>query len=382
MTDQTAGTRLPPPLEPEEQTPGRRHTVLAWVLSGIGVVFAVVLVAGFLIHLPYVIISPGSATPLDSSAVQIEGAPTYPHRGDVHYLTVRVSSREPNVWRVVTSWLDPDRAVEQRSDVVGCLSDAQNEAFNTELMGQSQNDAKYVALTHLGYQVPADPVQVRVVQVCSGAPAYGKVEPGDRVLSVDGRDVTDLGEVAPILQAHRPGDAIPVTVERDGITRSVTVVAGKASRDAPYCEPAGGSTAGVTCLGVAWQEFETYHFPVDVKIDTELVIGPSAGLAFTLAILDDLTPGSLTGANRVAVTGTIQADGSVGEVGGVEQKAITARANGVQLLLVPKKEVADARRGSGDVRVVGVANIDEALAALRRAGGAGVPPSSTTAARS
>ena len=146
--------------------------------------------------------------------------------------------------------------------------------------------------------------------------------------------------------------------------------------------PAQGSTSGTTCLGISTQEFETYQFPINVKINTELVGGPSAGLAFTLAIIDDLTPGSLTGGKRVAVTGTIQADGSVGEVGGVEQKAITARTNGVQLMIVPKAEVADAKRGADGVRVVGVTNVDEALAALQRNGGAEVPPPSTTAARS
>jgi PDZ domain-containing protein len=142
------------------------------------------------------------------------------------------------------------------------------------------------------------------------------------------------------------------------------------------------ATSGTTCLGVSSQGFVTYQFPIDVKIDTQRVGGPSAGLAFTLAIIDDLTPGSLTGDERVAVTGTIQPDGTVGEVGGVEQKAITARTNGVQLMIVPKAEVADARRGAGDVRVVGVRNVDEALDALHEAGGAEVPPPSTTAARS
>ena len=121
------------------------------------------------------------------------------------------------------------------------------------------------------------------------------------------------------------------------------------SKDRRSCVPAQGSTSGTTCLGISTQEFETYQFPINVKINTELVGGPSAGLAFTLAIIDDLTPGSLTGGKRVAVTGTIQADGSVGEVGGVEQKAITARTNGVQLMIVPKSEVRgrQARRGRG-----------------------------------
>ena len=85
----------------------------------------------------------------------------------------------------------------------------------------------------------------------------------------------------------------------------------------------------------------------------------------------------------MAVTGTIQADGSVGEVGGVEQKAITARTNGVQLMIVPKAEVADAGAGAGDVRVVGVDNVDAgARPRCSGAGGAEVPPPSTTAARS
>ena len=82
---------------------------------------------------------------------------------------MQVSTHDPNVWRVVTSWLDPDRDVEKRSTVQGCLSDAQNQAFNTELMDQSQNDAKYVALTRLGYQVEADPAQIRVIEVCRDA---------------------------------------------------------------------------------------------------------------------------------------------------------------------------------------------------------------------
>jgi len=387
MTDHLPATAPPPELPTSARS--RKHTVLAVVLSTLGVLIAGIVIAGFLIHLPYVIISPGSATPLDSQVVQIEGAQTYPaDSGNILFLTVRVSTREPNVWRVVTSWLDSDLSVEDRDSVQGCLTDAQNQQFNSELMDQSQNDAKYVALTRLGYSVPANPVQIRVVEVCRDAPAHGALETGDQVLAVDGAPVGDVSEIGAKVQAHRPGDRIAITFDRNGVTETESITAGKVhtegrGQDARQsCEPAEGSTSGTACLGVSSQEFVTYQFPIDVKIDTQLVGGPSAGLAFTLAIIDDLTPGSLTGGKRVAVTGTIQPDGTVGEVGGVEQKAITARTNGVQLMIVPKEEVADARRGAGDVRVVGVRNVDEALDALRAAGGAQVPPSSTTAARS
>ena len=381
MTDHIPAPAPPPELPP--RTRSRKHTVLAVVLSTVGVLIAAVVIAGFLIHLPYVIISPGSATPLDSQVVQIDGAQTYPDdTGNILFLTVQVSTREPNVWRVVTSWLDPDRDVEKRSSVQGCLTDAQNQQFNSELMDQSQNDAKYVALTRLGYTVPADPVQVRIVEVCRDAPAYGALETGDQVLAVDGTDVADATAIGEQVRAHRPGDRVSITYDRNGVTRTASITAGVYAKDGRTCVPAKGSTSGSICLGVSSQEFVTYQFPVNVKIDTQLVGGPSAGLAFTLAIIDDLTPGSLTGGRQVAVTGTIEPDGHVGEVGGVEQKAITARTNGVQTMIVPKEEVAAARRGAGDVRVVGVDNIEQALDALHRAGGAEVPPPSTTAARS
>jgi PDZ domain-containing protein len=379
----------PPPPELPASTRSRKHTVIAVVLSILGVLIAAVVVAGFLIHLPYVIISPGSATPLDSSVVQIDGAQTYPDdAGNVRFLTVQVSTSEPNVWRVVTAWLDPDRAVEDRDSVQGCLTDAQNQQFNTELMDQSQNDAKYVALTRLGYSVPANPVQIRVVEVCRDAPAHGTLETGDQVLAVDGADVSEVSEIVEKVQAHEPGDDIAITFDRNGVTSTESITAGVVHTEGSgenarqSCIPAGGATSGTACLGVSSQEFVTYQFPIDITIDTQRVGGPSAGLAFTLAIIDDLTPGSLTGGKEVAVTGTIAPNGEVGEVGGVEQKAITARTNGVQLMIVPKSEVEDARRGAGDVRVVGVKDIDEALDALHEAGGVEVPPPSTTAARS
>jgi Lon-like protease len=382
----------------------RRHVVIAWIASVLGVLLVVVVIAGFVIHVPYVIISPGESTPLDASVVSIEGAQSYPHRQSVEFLTVRVSNADPTVWRVVNAWLDPDKDVEKRSDVVGCLSDTDNQQFNTDLMQQSQNDAKYVALTHLGYDVQVSPARLTVIEACQGVPAYGKLRVGDRIVAVDGKDVTQLSEVGAAVQSHAVGSDVAFTVERDDKRVDETVTTGKASKDRRTCIPAGradrteadsqpsgseaskdGSEPGkkdIPCVGIVTQSFVDYTFPVQIDINTQRVGGPSAGLAFTLAIIDDLTPGSLTGGKRVAVTGTISPDGKVGAVGGVQQKAITAKTNGVQLMLVPKSEVKDAKAGAGGVRVVGVDTIDDALRALEEAGGSRVPPPSTTAARS
>jgi PDZ domain-containing protein len=362
--------------------PARGRTSLAAALSALGVLVVVLVVAGFLIHLPYVVISPGYATPLDEKVITVDGAQTYEHRGNVLFLTVRVTTHDPTVWRVVTSWLDPDREVVKRSSVVGCLSDSENVTINARLMQQSQDVAKDVALTRLGYTVEEDPPEITVVEVCQGAPAYGTLEAGDQVLAIDDQQVTELEDVGRLVQQRRPGEVASVTYSRGGTTETERVVTGKIDQKGNECVPVRHVRDGTACLGVTMEPFVTYHFPIDVTIDTQRVGGPSAGLAFTLAIIDDLTPGDLTGGRRVAVTGTIASDGTVGPVGGVEQKAITARHNKVALMIVPKSELQDARKGAGGLEVVGVDTIDQALATLEKSGGAPVPPASAVAARS
>jgi PDZ domain-containing protein len=372
---------VPPDAPAELQRPRRR--VPKWLSATLTVLaglFVVVIVAGFVIHVPYVIISPGEATPLDNRVITVNGAPTYGHDGKVLFLTVRVTNHDPTIWRVVASWLNSDRDVIERDSAVGCLSDEENATINTRLMEQSQDDAKNVALTRLGYAVEAEPTEVTVVEVCPGAPAYGKLEAGDRVLAIDNQAVNTLQDVEPLMSAHRPGDVATVTYSRADKTETAEVTTGR--RSGAKCVSAGAKRTGTPCLGVSLQPFVTYRFPIDVAIDTQRVSGPSAGLAFTLAIIDDLTPGDLTGGKRVAVTGTISPEGQVGPVGGVEQKAITARQNGVALMIVPRSEVKDARAGAGDTRVVGVDTIDQALGALQQAGGAPVPPPTTVSARS
>jgi PDZ domain-containing protein len=122
---------------------------------------------------------------------------------------------------------------------------------------------------------------------------------------------------------------------------------------------------------------------VKISIDTSDIGGPSAGLAMTLAIVDELTPGDLTGGKQIAVTGTISPDARVGEIGGIEQKAVTAHAAHAALFIVPKctdpngrqgclADLARARKRVGDMPVIPVSNLTEALDALRKAGGAPV----------
>jgi PDZ domain-containing protein len=130
-------------------------------------------------------------------------------------------------------------------------------------------------------------------------------------------------------------------------------------------------------LGIEASTKEQPNLPINVSIDPGNIGGPSAGLAFTLGIIDDLTNGNLTGGKTIAVTGTINPDGTVGDVGGVAQKAVAVRNAGAVAFLVPPQELTTAEQHVGPhVKVIAVSTLEQALNTLKSLGGdlAGIPP--------
>lgn len=337
----------------------RRRTA-GRVGGAIVLVVLLVVLAGTVVRLPYVIISPGDATPV-GGVVEVAGAPTFPAEGELLFLTVSVSTRDPNVWRTLRAWLDDDRELRRKEDYLGTNTREEERQLNVALMEQSQLEATRVALEYLGYTVAVSGRGALVVAVLDDGPASGVLRAGDVVVAVDGRPITLGEELGAAVRRVPPGSTVVLTVARDGQRTDVAVETGTAP-EGPY--------AGQAFLGVSVATDDlTYDFPVDVRIDTGRVGGPSAGLAFSLAIIDEMTPGDLTGGAEVAVTGTIAGDGQVGPVGGVPQKAVTARQAGADLMLVPASEVEQARDRAGRMAVVGVSTLEEALAALEAAGG-------------
>lgn len=352
MDEDSAAESPTPPASPQH------HRWVPWLAGILTLVVLGALAAAAFVHVPYVTISPGDATRLDDRVLRVDGAQTYRHRGDLLYLTVSVSNRDPNLYRYVFAKLDGDTAVEPRRSVVGCAGYGASARLARSQMEQSQDAAKSVALRRLGYDITARPSRVRVLDVVCGGPSDGHLQVGDVIVALDGVPVTTAEEIRPRILAHAPGDVITFTVERDERPRTVSVRLGR--------------RAGAAFAGIVTQDDIRHEIPIDVTIDTARVGGPSAGLAFSLAIIDDLTPGDLTGGGDVAVTGTILDDGRVGPVGGVAQKAITARRAGARLMIVPVDEVRAAKARAGAMKVVGVRNLDDALRALERAGGASV----------
>jgi PDZ domain-containing protein len=335
-----------------ERSKRRVLTVVAAVVAALVVIVAVV--AAF-VRLPYVLISPGSASPVED-AVEIEGARTYEHDGSVLFLTVSVSDQRPNAYVVLSGWLDDDVDVLPEEDVFGDNSRKEERQLNQVAMTESQIVATKVSLEKLGYTVPVASYGVRAIE--PGSPAADELEVGDVITAVDGVPVSMVPDLGEVVRTRAPGDPVTLALTRDDESMTVTV-ATRATPDGP--------NEGQAQIGVF--SAPEYDFPVDVQIDTGDVGGPSAGLAFTLTILDELSPGDLTGGDEIAVTGTIESDGTVGPIGGVAQKAVAARRAGARLFIVPRAEAAVARSHADGMRVAAVRDLDDALAALERSGG-------------
>ncbi|MEY2589374.1 MAG: Lon-like protease [Acidimicrobiaceae bacterium] len=332
----------------------RRRIHRAWWVSG-GVLFVVIalLVATLLIEVPYEIIAPGKVT-ATNGRVQVGGsASTFPPSGEIDFVTVTVDSHV-TVLEKFQAEHDGDVEIEKRT-----ISPAQDTQVNTALMVQSKDTAVLVALQKLGYDLGSDGAQV--VEVVTGMPADGIIQPGETIVAIDGQPIKTTAQLRDVFAAHKPSDTVALDLQgTDGTARTASVTLGE-NPDKP----------GVAFLGVSLQD--RVHLPFDVTVDSGRVLGPSAGLAFTLSILDLLTPGELTGGQRVAVTGEIRSDGSIGPIGGVKEKVTTVRRAGIHVFLVPQDNYDEAKAKAGDsIQVVPVANLDDALRVLAGMGGNGL----------
>lgn len=327
-------------------------------------VIAIGIIGGFFIPTPYVALVPGSARPTEE-LVEVSGLDEYPSDGEVLFTTVRLRSR-PNLWEYLWLKTDDDANVVPEEVIFGDRTPEENREVNLQAMTDSKQVAVAVALEELGYEA-FTPTGVFVADIVVGSAADGVLERGDVLLEVDGVEIVTDIELVDQLAERAAGDTVQLTLQRHASTEIETIEVILGGRDD---EPEVGF------LGVAPQSRVEMNdqLPFEVDIDSGSVGGPSAGLAFTLAVLDQLTEGELTGGIEIAVTGTISPDGRVGSVGGVPQKAAAVRSLGIEVFIVPRAlgeaELAEVEARAGDdLRIVPVDDLEEALEVLEGLGG-------------
>jgi PDZ domain-containing protein len=325
-------------------------------LSVAGLLVVVLSAVAALLPVPYVALLPGpTANTIGSKGsadlIQIEGRRTYPTDGHLDLTTVLVLGGPRNRMDLVTAlrgWLDDTIAVVPEEQVYpGDQTAEEVKEQDIAQMRDSQENATTAALRQLG--IPVD-TTVLVDALSPGSPSEGKLEPGDVVLTVDGKPAVGGARLRELITAHEPGDPVDLVVRRDGTRVPVTVTT-DAAED------------GRAIIGVTTRDDATY--PFTVKISLEDVGGPSAGLMFALGIIDKLTPGALTNGSFVAGTGEIDDGGNVGAIGGITQKMVAAERAGATVFLAPAGNCDEAAGTAPDgLRVVRVDTLDTAVGAL------------------
>ncbi|MFJ4811388.1 YlbL family protein [Streptomyces longwoodensis] len=347
--------------------PRRTATMLASTL-----VLIALLCAGVLIRVPYAEMSPGPTVNTlaehdGEPVLQIAGRKTYPTDGHLNMTTVRVTSADyrMNLVEAVYGWLaHDDKVVPHDTLYPDGKTEEQSTQENAEEFNQSQESAKVAALEALHIPVRS---WVIVSTVVNGSPAEGKLHAGDVIKAVDGTAVKEPGDVAKLVTRHKPGQDVVFTI----VPAKEQAAAEKANRTATTTQKVTITTAKSddsgarrAVVGISAGTDHTFPFSIDIKLAD--VGGPSAGLMFALGIYDKLTPGSLTGGAFVAGTGTIDDEGKVGPIGGIELKTVGARSKGARYFLTPADNCAAAAKDTpSGLRLVKVSTIDDALDALK-----------------
>ncbi len=303
--------------------------------------------------------------------------------GGVRFVTALGSELTP--LQAFMGWVDPYVNVQTCEERFGECEPSISKQIQLGAMATAKEVAAFVALSFLGFDATFEegPAQVGGFdpELCpTDAPelrACRVLQVGDVLLSVgvDGRDgapsvtkdIDVLSDVSEALTGAEVGDVVTLTVRSIGAPDDQERVVEVALMESP-------SEPGRVIIGFNPRDTRTVQLPVEIDIDTDSIGGPSAGLAFTLALIDALTPGELSPPGGVAVTGTMSGDGEVGPIGALVQKAVAVRRSGAELFLVPSaqsvNDLAAARSAAGPgVEIVPVATLEEAVAALAARGG-------------
>lgn len=322
------------------------------VLTGLAIL------VGSVVKAPYGMLSPGSARPI-APLLNIGTPKVYKHDGEVLFVTVSVNSppHEPTYMWALLGWLDPASDVFPTKVVTDGRSGQEDAAYQAILMETSQESAAYQALKEAGYPVSQIAAGAILSQIEKGGPSDGKLMAGDTVVAIGDTVVNNSNDVGEALREHKVGDVVDITVQRLGQPDQHVAVKLGSRVDQ--------TGATVPFLGVYLETRVKYRLPFEVTINTGDVGGPSAGLAFTLAIIERLSSQDITHGHKVAVTGTIEPDGKVGNVGGVKQKTLAVRSSGADVFLVPADEYEEAAKYAGDdLKIIKVTSLDDALTAL------------------
>lgn len=331
--------------------------------GALGLAVLLLLLAAWFIPAPYFVLRPGTAVPV-LQLVDVAGGDL---RGKGQFLLTTVSVSDGNALECLFAWMVPGSSLVPREKLLepGESPDTYR-LRQREWMLLSQQNAIIAAFRYAGRPVEEVLLGVKVLRTLSSMPAEGVLASGDRIVALDGRPTRTVAQLLRTLKGKREGQSVRLTLLRKGRKLERTLSLVRFSRSE-------GGHVGIGIVPVTERRIETVP---KVRIRADHIGGPSAGLMFALEILNQLTSEDLTRGLKIAGTGTLSAEGEVGQIGGVEQKVMAAEREGADLFFVPAdvhpgdsnqfKAEAVARELGSRMKIVPVHSLEEAVGYLKR----------------
>lgn len=331
------------------------RNAVAIVSSILFVVLALFLV---ILPVPYVTWRPGQTLDVlgthdQRPVITVSGLPVYDTSGELRLTTVSTSKSDTSVSlpeAVFAYFAEGSDAMPREAVYQPGQSPEEVRQQSMQQMQESRDNAMVAALRAAGVAVTEVPM---VTGVVSSGPAAGMLEPGDLIISVNGKEVSSTADVTDQIAVLKVGEPAAFEVRRDGKQTQVALTT-VASTQGEH-----RAVVGIS-VGTGYRYQPTLEYSLDPEI-----VGPSAGLIFALGIYDTITEGPLTGGSVVAGTGTIDPTGKVGSIGGIRQKIAAADKAGVDTFLVPANNCDDVIGVESGARLVKVATLNDAIAALQ-----------------
>jgi PDZ domain-containing protein len=340
---------------PDPARPGRWSTILVrGPLAGL-LIFCLLSVTLALAPMNNGLEAPGIAPPVEP---MVEVPASYRHPSAGRFLLTTVFSQTPiTVGQWIFGQLNPVIRLVPPERIVPADTTVQEVARrNYRMLDESQTAAIVVGLRLAGYEAVLEGLGARVLAVLPDSPANHLLQPDDVITGLNDDPVGTVLELTDLLKTQDPASNVRLQVEREGRTEAVSTSL------MPPAEPDQPPRIGITVEDAGFDV--QLPFPVRI-VPQKIVGGPSAGLMFTLTVYNLLTPEDLTGGRIIAGTGTIDLDGVVGPIGGVQQKVAGAELAGAEYFLSPPENFDDAVAVARRAEVVKVATAAEAIQFLR-----------------
>lgn len=321
----------------------KRNKLLAMII-----VLAIVIPVVLLYPTPYMVTYPGLTVSMGRYAAAEGGSPN----GFVEGVLVFERPAFPIDW--IYARIFPHYSFERRENLGMTLSEYSS--LVREMKADANEIGSAAALKQLGLGRGATSHGARIVAILSGSPVKGKWEAGDTIIELNNKPISSSKDLIEAMRSVRPGEQVRGVLLRDG--KKLELSASTTARaDAP----------SQAVLGIQIEDVIKLDIPRHIDYRTYLAHegGPSHGAALALSLIDQLTEGGITYGNHVAVTGTIDTDGTIGTIGGIRQKAFTVERSGADVFFVPAGQEAEARKGARHMPIVPVNKLQDMIEWLK-----------------